>query len=1047
MPFCNHKPVALQPIKSHQLNNIVERSRSILEIIEKSHHHKSPSLVEDPVALENWKNLFESEEEFERRLGLNQLTLTSFNPQEVNHISHDHALPPWADALNQAFCYQRDLKDRAWLDSLPFSHVYLVFLKPIMASLQPHLTERFSEEAILDLEEAIAQIFSEACTPTLYAEFETWRNARPQIEDEQNQAGEDAYESFINHLLSNGLEAFFQKYPVLGKLTGETMVRLTETYEQFMLCLRKDWGDLEEFFNKGRPLGSVTHLDPALSDPHDGGRRTICLSFQSGKKILYKPKSQEMMHAFSSLLSWCNQRMAEAQFKHPSVLCRQGYGWVSFIDHLPCNHETEVEQYYQQAGMLLFLVSLLGGRDFHHSNIIAHGKHPVLIDLEMLFCPVGPDECKTPAWAGSQLALNVLKTGMLPLPQFGSSGVPFEVGGLTGIGGGDRGYQSPAWSHVNTGEMARTYRLEKIKTRKNVVWLNGEKILALDYLEDLCAGIHKMRGFILKYRSDFLADAGPIAKFEKLSVRHIFRPTLFYKILQEYTLSPELLKSGITRSLEFEVLAKFILESSNGQKLGRVLDSELKALEYLDVPYFMSPVSATDLCDRTGVLAPDYFETSGYYAALERTKSLHEASGAEIETVAKWAMQQKMLSGKIPQGNFLEIATTIGDQIEDRALALPQGAAWIAPIYNDASNRFEFQPLDVDLYEGVGGIALFLAALAKHTNNTRYADLAMSAVKPIRNWLSEKPQMLQSMGISGVTGVAGLAYVMLRLGTYLQKPSLLDEAIQLTSLIEEEAINGQKRVDLIRGESGALLCFLAVYKATGERKLLKKALVCGESLLRKREMTATGLRSWRATNGNFLTGFSHGAAGIAYALLKLSEISSREEFAIAAIEAIQYENQIYDHKAGNWPDLRFHSPGKPPQFRYAWCHGAPGIGMSRLAAGWEANQPLFKGDVERAIKATLEHPPLKSEHLCCGSPGHIDFLLLAAEKLRRPELTRHAQNSFKTLLKNASERGYLNLLLKEPYFQPALFLGLSGIGHQALRLHDPKHTPSVLLLQ
>ena len=55
-----------------------------------------------------------------------------------------------------------------------------------------------------------------------------------------------------------------------------------------------------------------------------------------------------------------------------------------------------------------------------------------------------------------------------------------------------------------------------------------------------------------------------------------------------------------------------------------------------------------------------------------------------------------------------------------------------------------------------------------------------------------------------------------------------------------------------------------------------------------------------------LTGFSHGAAGIAYALLKLHEATGESSFREAALEAEAYETSVFLPEVSNWPDFRTH---------------------------------------------------------------------------------------------------------------------------------------------
>src|SRR5712672_636734 len=83
-----------------------------------------------------------------------------------------------------------------------------------------------------------------------------------------------------------------------------------------------------------------------------------------------------------------------------------------------------------------------------------------------------------------------------------------------------------------------------------------------------------------------------------------------------------------------------------------------------------------------------------------------------------------------------------------------------------------------------------------------------------------------------------------------------------------------------------------------------------------------------------LTGFAHGTAGIAHALLLLDALKPDPELRKAAAGAFAYEAAAFDATQANWPDYRL-LPGQPPGpvgYPVAWCHGAAGIVGSRLFA-------------------------------------------------------------------------------------------------------------------
>ena len=74
------------------------------------------------------------------------------------------------------------------------------------------------------------------------------------------------------------------------------------------------------------------------------------------------------------------------------------------------------------------------------------------------------------------------------------------------------------------------------------------------------------------------------------------------------------------------------------------------------------------------------------------------------------------------------------------------------------------------------------------------------------------------------------------------------------------------------GNAGALLVLIQLYKHTNNAIYLKMAESAGEKLIIAQEKKENQLGGWiGSASKNALSGFSHGAAGIVYALSKLWE--------------------------------------------------------------------------------------------------------------------------------------------------------------------------------
>jgi lantibiotic modifying enzyme len=172
-----------------------------------------------------------------------------------------------------------------------------------------------------------------------------------------------------------------------------------------------------------------------------------------------------------------------------------------------------------------------------------------------------------------------------------------------------------------------------------------------------------------------------------------------------------------------------------------------------------------------------------------------------------------------------------------------------------------------------------------------------------------------------------------------------------------------------------------------------------------------------------------------------------------AEQGIAYEQQWFSPRHNNWPDFREVMPNTPEaQWGYsaAWCHGAPGIALTRLRAWQLTHRPEYRQQAEAALRATTATvesaaPAAGSWCLCHGAAGNADVLLAGSEILGEPAWSVPALQ--------AAVRGietYESADLPWPpgvtggTDNPSLMLGNAGTGWFFLRLAAPEHTPSVL---
>jgi lantibiotic modifying enzyme len=388
---------------------------------------------------------------------------------------------------------------------------------------------------------------------------------------------------------------------------------------------------------------------------------------------------------------------------------------------------------------------------------------------------------------------------------------------------------------------------------------------------------------------------------------------------------------------------------------------------------------------------------------------------------------------------LLEAALSIGHRVTGQAFWHEGRCSWVgalpAPAPPGRIPPATFAALGVDVYGGTSGVALFLAHLYEHTADETARDTATGA---ILHALSRVEEIPPEHALALYTGRLGVALVAARCGRLLEAPAIRDTGASLGSHLLDRA-DAPEADDLVSGVSGAVVGMLALADELDEPRYVDRASELGSRLV-------------TAAESLNLTGMAHGAAGIVHALHSLFLFIGDERFRVAAERAVAYERGLFDVQAGNWPDLR---PGDVREAGdvgavsgMAWCHGAPGIALSRrTSAGLlgRADREQMQSAVrttERWVRAAVATRP-GNYSLCHGLAGNAEALWEAAGGLGGTEAYRLALDVAERGIEDHVRAG-MPWPCGTPAGQtPALMLGLAGIGLFYLRLHDPA-IPSVL---
>lgn len=966
-------------------------------------------------------------------------------------------LPDWAILLRKVLETLPEV-DPTDPGTLPFAALIRPFVDHARSGLAADWQGLFLQDAQNQMLSALENELSHLAAPVFYLKLALLRS---QEAPSKTPTGTDVYDAFVGDWLNGGFAPFFREYAVLARLLSVLLRDWLANTRQLISALQTDKTALSQMFCAGKDPGHVSAVKTSLSDRHNGGKTVSILTFDSGARIVFKPRDIGIEKAWFEFLDWLNAR--GGSFLCLRVLARDTHGWVEAAQPAPCATAAEVADYYNRAGQLLAVLYALEASDCFFENILACGPYPLLVDMETLMHPVLKRESDlSPAeeLADDIIFNSVFRAGFLPTWEVEPGGHCVDISGLGATPGQVTSYVKRRWINTNTDAMSLSNEQIQVDTGDHLPSLQGAAAPVSGHTQAVVDGFRFAYGLLSDHAVLLSSPDGPLRGLAQSEIRMVFHATRIYGLMLKRLGAPRHLKDGVARSIETDIFARFYLDARRKDRFRAILDAELQALARLDIPKFTVSANARDLVLPTGVQLPDIYEE----AAIERVFRRIQGFGqADLELQTDFIRASLLLTTvtedhgttqdqppatqparPAASDELIQEAIRIAAELEERCLRAPDGGVtWIAPQLLPGANRHELRPLRMDLYGGLAGVALFHAGLYRITGQGR--DMALAAAQPLTRYTAHADAARMTgdgYTLGAATGVGSFVYALTQCAVLLEHPQLLQAANDAAARITETWIAEDQCFDVMAGSAGALLALLSLHDTQPTQTTLDRALACGRHLVAQAEHS-NGALCWPTMGeGQYLTGYSHGNAGIAAALHRLSNMSGDKTFAACATRALAFEDALYDSDAGNWPDLREAGRG----FMHTWCHGAPGIGMARLASG---TGPERARDVQAALEATRKHGPGDVDGLCCGALGRAELFLLQTRAAPDDAALHDARLWAGQVLTRHQTTGRYSLTGKpgQEFFDPSFFRGLSGIGYQFLRIARPEALPSVLTWQ
>ncbi|HEU5373948.1 MAG TPA: type 2 lanthipeptide synthetase LanM family protein, partial [Ktedonobacteraceae bacterium] len=950
------------------------------------------------------------------------------------------------------------------------------------------------EAAQLSLQRHLLQMLTSLALDTLYSEFVRVREqVGTNVPTSDGSVPLDKvglYGHFLRHMSKGGLVALLQTYSALADLLATTCDGWISANTEFVQRLVADWSAIAQIFSADRRPERVVQMQPALSDMHTGRRCVMALTFDNGVRLVYKPRALGMEEIFYTLLSRCHAQGADLPCKIPALLTRAEYGWMEFITYEPCQDQPALLRYYERAGILLCLVYILGGRNCFSDHLIAHGEHPVLVDASTLMQPYlspNPQPGQGEDW--EQELYSVLDTGLLTTWQRRSSKSGWYNLDISGLGLDQvlaTSRQDSAGLLTSQGPLMLKYGVFKTRPALHIAFCTDPAGLPEqeELHASLCAGFRRAYQSLLQQHTALLAADSPLYALKAQKVRITYRDRQVYERLLPKLLKPEALHRAASRSLILTQLEResvptqwFRMNRSDPTCWRVVSAAEQQALLRHEIPV----ISARADSDALTIGADQEVASCLFQPAFDLLLTrLERLSVADLQR--QYALLQRVLLRKaapdreaseqylqltgraqkgsnvpaserleeqpygIPAAMLISQALSIADDIVRDAIDIDgETVTWVGASVSSHIQYYQLQVMRFGLYDGVSGIALFLAAAARSSGRRSYGRLALAALRPLPRLLREDgARLVHEMGLGAGPGLGSLIYALTRIAQLLNEPELLEYAKRAARLITPALIAADEFFEILLGTAGTTLGLLALYDAAPAPDLLDLAVRCGRRLVDARTPSKVGCRAWPTLGRRHTTGFAHGTAGIVYALLRLYERTGDADFLLAAQEGLLYEEKAFVPALGNWREAVDEDASV---LMTGWCHGAPGIGLARVGGLSILDTISIRRDIEVALHTTAQSGSQGALHLCCGASGRAELLLTAAQRLGRPELVRAAMQCMERVVSGVqrSGGGFLDAFFPRGLAHHSLFQGTAGIGYTLLRLAQPEIVPSILL--
>jgi len=847
--------------------------------------------------------------------------------------------------------------------------------------------------------------------------------------EEGSLEGSTSVERFQSFLLKfsniETMKSFYNKYIVLTRLLSISTIYLLENIKKLLLRFREDKSEVIKKFSINEYR--IQSIKLGEGDTHQEGNTVSIITFIDNKKVVYKPKKLDINIAFHTLIEWLNSHDSIEKLAMVKTLSYENYTYEEYIEYKPCSNLSEVESYYIQFGQLMGIFQLLNGTDIHMENLISHGKHPIVIDLETLIqepMPLEKQQGLTMEKITNTIFHHVTRTMFLPTNGV-KIGDPLNID-LSALNGREQKLDFKVLQPVNVGtdEMKYDFKDFHLEGSNNLPFIENDNI-SIDYTaykDSIIQGFINVCEVFIRNKEELLKDKGILNKFNGILVRCLFRDTSQYANILMHMQHPELLTNMLDREKAIENMWAYPFPDKN------LILSESKDMLNNDIPIFFNKTDKTSILDSRHLEIKDFYKKSPYDYLVEYINRLDNNEVNKQVSIIKlhfgdfseykrsqnrllYTSQESLINLPSQEYDLLTEAKNIANYVMKHAY---EGdiVSWIIP-YNSEKNVWSLTPLKEDLYNGISGLYLFFTYLYQETGEEKYNEFSNKILEQCYVGLSTNKQF-------GLSGFPSFFYAFSLINDYGDNNLKINKSINEYCKFFEQTLNEglakELEIDYVNGITVLINALLRFYKKRKDIKFIELAIGFTNELEKRIDFL------------DMKPGYAHGALGYALTFFRMGKETNIQRYIEKAQDLINFEDSKFKEISEN----------------LSWCNGIIGEGIARL----EIDETIKSSDNNLILTNITEQISnsslLFNDCMCHGNMAITEFFLGHYLKTGNNDSYVISKKIAQNLIEFRYENGQYKLMDIKEYPDVSLFTGITGIGYQLLRLNNPQKVPAIL---